>query len=136
MKIEGSVQTKDGYIFVDAVPSVMTRIRSMFKNLSYSHTRGKYTKNVIKIPETNLNAKDILWLCMRYKFEVPDDQREKLGKMTADYDALAEKIQAIYNNPGLYQPTNSLELVGKTPRDYQNQFFNIFNSHPFLVSPW
>ena len=68
-KIEGSINLQDGYIFIDAIPSIMTRIRQMFKNLSWSNNRGKYTKNVIKIPKNNLNAKDILWLCMRYGFD-------------------------------------------------------------------
>jgi superfamily II DNA or RNA helicase len=128
MKIEGEIVIKGDYIYIDAVPSVMTRIRSMFKNLSYSHQRGKYTKNTIKIPKNNLNAKDIIWLCMRYKFEAQSEQVDELKKMTAEYDALAAKILDIYNkDASTYEPENSLELVGKTPRDYQTQFYNIFN---------
>jgi SNF2 family DNA or RNA helicase len=128
VKIDGSINIKGEYIMIDASPAIMTRIRQMFKNLSWSHQRGKYTKNIIQIPKNNLNAKDIVWLCMRYNFQVQDDQKSELTKMTADYDALSEKIQKIYTEGCAYEPTNSLELVGKTPRDYQNQFFNIFNS--------
>ena len=128
VKSEGLITISEGYIYIDAVPSVMTRIRSMFKSISHSHVRGKYTKNIIKLPETNLNAKDILWLCMRYRVEIENQHKDKLEAMTADYDALAAKIQDIYTNSKTYEPKDSLELVGKTPRDYQTQFFNIFNS--------
>ena len=128
MRIEGQITIKDDYIYIDANPAVMTRIRQMFSNISWSHQRGVYTKNVIQIPKTSLNAKDIVWLCMRYNFQVEDSFRSELERMTEDYDALASKIQAIYNKTQTYEPSNSLELVGKTPRDYQTQFFNIFNS--------
>lgn len=129
MKLEGRIYIEGDYICIDAAPSIMSRIRQMFKNLSWSHTRGSYTKNIVKIPKTNLNAKDIVWICLRYNFEVNPEQKHILQEMTSEYDQLASKIQAIYSQDiNTYEPQNALEIVGKTPREYQVQFFNIFNS--------
>lgn len=128
-KTEGRIYIENDYIYIDAIPSVMSRIRQMFKNISWSHQRGNYTKNIVKIPMTNLNAKDIVWVCMRYNFETEPCQKKQLEDMTVEYDQLAEKIQNIYNETNsAYEPKESLSLVDKVPREYQVQFFNIFNS--------
>lgn len=128
MSFDGQINIIKDKIILDVKPSLMSRVRALFPTTNPYSQVGKYTKKVVTISLHSKNAKDIAWLCLRYKLEITNEDRVVLESLSREFDELALKIQNIYNNSNEYDPKDSLELVGKIPRDYQIQALDLFNT--------
>lgn len=126
--MEGKVfltKEKNRRVLVDAEPYVMRRVRSMFENAKSSKTPGDYTHSTVSFALSSQSAKDITWLCQRYKLEISPQDYAIIQTESDEYDRLVDSVSNIAALSLDLSP-DALELTHPL-RDYQLDFAKLFS---------